>query len=244
MLSQGIQNFSESSRKGGSYLEMYILKFILVLLGAYVIGSIPFGYLAGKLIKHIDLRQEGSRNVGATNVFRVVGILPGIVVLLLDILKGFLSVHLASLFNLSKSMVISPQTFDLIRILAGLGAIAGHNWTIFLKFRGGKGVATGCGVSLALVPLPTLVSMAIFAVAIGLTRYVSLGSILAVLTFPLNCLLFKEPLILVFFGSIAALVVLARHQSNIKRLITGTENRIKWVKGRKEFQLLRGNEKW
>jgi glycerol-3-phosphate acyltransferase PlsY len=113
-------------------------------------------------------------------------------------------------------------------ILAGLATIAGHNWTIFLKFRGGKGVATGCGVSLGLVPLPTLVSLAIFAVATGLTRYVSLGSIFAVLAFPLNCLLFKEPLILVFFGSIAALVVLARHQANIKRLIAGTENRIKW----------------
>jgi len=207
--------------------QMYILKFILILLGAYLLGSLPFGYLAGKLIKRIDLRKEGSKNVGATNVFRVVGILPGIVVLLLDILKGFLSVHLANLFNLNGSMAISPQTFNLVRILAGLAAIAGHNWTIFLKFHGGKGVATGCGVSLGLVPLPTLVSMAIFTVVTGLTRYVSLGSILAALTFPFNCLLFKESLTLVFFGGIAALVVLARHQANIKRLIAGTENRIK-----------------
>ena len=223
---------------------MNIFKSILILLSAYLIGSLPFGYLAGKLIKHIDLRQEGSRNVGATNVFRVVGILPGIVVLLLDISKGFLSIHLASLYNLGGSMSISPQDFNLVRMSAGLAAIAGHNWTIFLKFHGGKGVATGCGVALGLVPLPTLVSLAIFAVATGLTRYVSLGSILAVLAFPLNCLLFKEPLILVFFGGIAALVVLARHQANIKRLIAGTENRIKWVRGKKGFQILRRNEKW
>jgi len=215
---------------------MDMFKFILILLSAYLIGSIPFGYLAGKLIKGIDLRQEGSNNVGATNVFRVVGILPGIAVLLLDISKGFLSVHLINLFNLGGSMQVSPQTFDLLRILAGLAAIAGHNWTIFLKFRGGKGVATGCGVSLGLVPLPTLVSLTIFSVAVALTRYVSLGSILAVLVFPLNCLLFQEPLILVFFASIASLVVLARHQANIKRLIAGTENRIEWIKGKKRIQ--------
>jgi len=215
---------------------MDMFKFILILLSAYLIGSLPFGYLAGKLIKGIDLRQEGSNNVGATNVFRVVGILPGIAVLLLDISKGFLSVHLANLFNLAGSMQVSPQTFNLVRILAGLAAIAGHNWTIFLKFRGGKGVATGCGVSLGLVPLPTLVSLTIFSVAVALTRYVSLGSILAVLVFPLNCLLFQEPLILVFFASIASLVVLARHQANIKRLIAGTENRIEWIKGKKRIQ--------
>jgi len=223
-----VQNRLEFSRKGGAFLEMNILKIILILLSAYLIGSLPFGYIAGKLIKRIDLRQEGSKNVGATNVFRVVGVLPGMAVLLLDISKGFLCVHLAGLFGLGGSTEVSPQGFNLVMILAGLAAIAGHNWTIFLKFRGGKGVATGCGVSLGLVPLPTLVSLAIFAVATGLTRYVSLGSIFAVLAFPLNCLLFKEPLILVFFGSIAALVVLARHQANIKRLIAGTENRIKW----------------
>jgi len=209
---------------------MNILKIILVLLSAYLIGSLPFGYLAGKSIKRVDLRQEGSRNVGATNVFRVVGILPGIVVLLLDISKGFLSVHLANIFNLGGSIEVSSQAFNLVSILAGLAAIAGHNWTIFLKFRGGKGVATGFGVAMGLVPLPTLVSLVIFVVAVGLSRYVSLGSILATLAFPFNCLLFREPLILVFFGSIVALVVLARHQANIKRLIAGKEHRIKWVK--------------
>jgi len=215
---------------------MNVFMIISVLLSAYFIGSLPFGYLAGKLIKDIDLRQVGSRNVGATNVFRVVGILPGIAVLLLDVSKGFLSVHLANLFNLGGSMRVSPQTFNLVRIWAGLAAIGGHNWTIFLKFRGGKGVATGCGVSLGLVPLPTLVSLTIFSVVVALTRYISLGSIAAVLAFPLNCLLFREPLILVFFASIASLVVLARHQANIKRLIAGTENRIEWTKGKKQIQ--------
>lgn len=214
---------------------MDIFKFILILLSAYLIGSLPFGYLAGKLIKRIDLRQEGSKNVGATNVFRVMGTLPAIVVLLLDISKGFLSIHLVSLFQLGGSLGISPQIFNLVRILAGLAAIAGHNWTIFLKFRGGKGVATGCGVSLGLAPLPALVSLAIFVVVTGLTRYVSLGSMFAVLAFPLNCLLFKEPLILVFFGSFVALVVMARHQANIKRLIAGTENRIEWVRDKKRI---------
>jgi len=205
---------------------MDIFKFILILLSAYLIGSIPFGYLAGKLIKRIDLRQEGSKNVGATNVFRVMGTLPAIVVLLLDISKGFLSIYLVSLFKLGGNMGISPQSFNLVRILAGLVAIAGHNWTIFLKFRGGKGVATACGVSLGLAPLPALVSVAIFVVVTGLTHHVSLGSMFAVLAFPLNCLLFKESLILVFFGSFVALVIIARHQANIKRLIAGTENRI------------------
>ncbi len=214
---------------------MDIFKFILILLSAYLIGSLPFGYLSGKLIKRIDLRQEGSKNVGATNVFRVVGTLPAIVVLLLDISKGFLSIYLVSLFQLGGSTGISPQAFNLVRILAGLAAIAGHNWTIFLKFRGGKGVATGCGVSLGLAPLPALVSLAIFVVVTGLTRYVSLGSMFAVLAFPLNCLLFKESLILVFFGSIVALVVVVRHQANIKRLIAGTENRIEWVRNKERI---------
>lgn len=214
---------------------MDIFKFILILLSAYLIGSLPFGYLAGKLIKRVDLRQEGSKNVGATNVFRVMGTLPAIVVLLLDISKGFLAIHLVSLFQLGGSAGISLQAFNLVRILAGLAAIAGHNWTIFLKFRGGKGVATGCGVSLGLAPLPALVSLAIFIVVTGLTRYVSLGSMFAVLAFPLNCLLFKESLILVFFGSFVALVVVARHQANIKRLIAGTENRIEWVRNKERI---------
>ena len=214
---------------------MDMFKFILILLCAYLIGCIPFGYLAGKFIKRVDLRQEGSKNVGATNVFRIIGVLPGIMVLLLDISKGFLSIHLPSLFNLSGSPGISPQTFTLTRILAGLVAIAGHNWTIFLKFRGGKGVATGCGVSLGLAPLSALVSLAIFVVVTGLTRYVSLGSIFGVLAFPLNCLLFKESLILVFFGSIVALVIIVRHKANIKRLIAGTENRIEWVRNKERI---------
>jgi len=214
---------------------MDIFKFILILLSAYLIGSLPFGYLAGKLIKRVDLRQEGSKNVGATNVFRVMGTLPAIVVLLLDISKGFLSIHLASLFNLDGSTGISPQAFNLVRILAGLAAIAGHNWTIFLKFRGGKGVATGCGVSLGLALFPALVSLAIFVVVTGLTRYVSLGSMFAVLAFPLNCLLFKESLILVFFGSFVALVVVIKHQANIKRLIAGTENRLEWVRDKEKI---------
>jgi len=214
---------------------MDIFKLILILLCAYLIGSIPFGYLVGKLIKRVDLRQEGSRNVGATNVFRVVGTVPAIAVLLLDISKGFLSIHLPNLFNLGGSLAISPQTFTLVMIIAGLAAIAGHNWTIFLKFRGGKGMATACGVSLGLAPFPTLVSLAIFMVVTGLTRYVSLGSMFAVLVFPLNCLLFKESLILVFFGSIVALVIIARHQANIKRLITGTENRIEWVRNKERI---------
>lgn len=205
---------------------MDIFKFVLILLSAYLIGSIPSGYLAGKLIKRIDLRQEGSKNVGATNVFRVIGTLPAIVVLILDISKGFFSIYLPSLFKFGINIGISPQTFTLVRILAGLAVIAGHNWTIFLKFRGGKGVATACGVSLGLAPLPTLVSVAIFVAVTGLTHHVSLGSMFAVLAFPLNCLLFKESLILIFFGSFVALVIIARHQANIKRLIAGTENRI------------------
>lgn len=206
---------------------MGIFKFVLLLLGTYLLGSLPFGYLAGKLIKGVDLRQVGSRNVGATNVFRVVGILPGIIVLFLDISKGLISVLLANLFNPGGSMEANAQIFYLMRILAGSAAIIGHNWTIFLKFRGGKGVATGFGVALGLVPFPSLVSLGVFLVTTGLSRYVSLGSILAVLAFPLNCLLFKEPLIFVLFGSIAAVVVLARHRANIERLFAGTENRIR-----------------
>jgi len=205
-------------------------RIILIILIGYLIGSLPFAYLAGKLVKGVDIRREGSKNIGATNVFRVVGILPGIAVLLLDISKGFLSVRLPALFSVAKSAAMSRQTLDSLGLLAGLSAIGGHNWSIFMKFRGGKGVATGCGVALGMAPIPALLSLAVFMVVIALTRYVSLGSIIAVLTFPLNCLLFKESITLVFFGGIVALVILVKHLDNIKRLIAGTENRIRWVR--------------
>lgn len=201
----------------------------LGIVAAYLIGSIPTGYIFGRALKGVDIREFGSGNLGATNVFRVMGRLPGILVLVIDMLKGFVcATYIASFF-----LYISPAARpELYRVLAGLAAIAGHNWTVFLKFRGGKGVATSAGVVIGLVPKIFWLGFLVWTIVFSVTGYISVASIIASIAVPLFTLVFSEPTETVIFMSILCLVIVYKHRSNIKRLQDGEEKRISLFKRR------------
>lgn len=190
------------------------MAYLLVLVVCYLLGSIPVGYLAGKA-KGVDVRRHGSGNIGMTNVTRVLGTGPGLMVLAGDVLKGVAAVLLAR-------HVGGPQ----LALLGGLAAIAGHNWSLFLGGRGGRGVATSAGVILALSPLVVLSSVAVWAVAVLSSRYVSVGSILAGLSAPIFMLLYRQPTSYFLFSVAVAALIVYRHRPNIRRLRQGTEFKI------------------
>jgi glycerol-3-phosphate acyltransferase PlsY len=187
------------------------------LIGAYLAGSIPASFLIAKLAKGIDIRQHGSGNPGATNVFRVAGPVPGIFAFIADFLKGFLPVYFAwNAFGHGRLGIV---------LLIGLCAILGHMYTIFLNFKGGKGVATGAGVFAALVPIPTVCAFAVFGAVFALTRYVSLGSIIAAAAFAAFTWVLREPVILSIFSTVIAAAIIYKHRTNIQSLIAGTERK-------------------
>ena len=196
---------------------------VIYIIFAYLIGSIPTGLIFGRLLKGIDIRDYGSGNIGATNVFRVVGKIPGIIVLIIDILKGFAPVLMIP------QLVNVPISKGLFSVLIGAAAISGHNWTVFSRFKGGKGVATGAGVFLALNPIAVGITLVLFFVLVALTKYISLGSVCSAVILPVLLMLFKSPLEYVLFGLIMSLIVIYRHKENIKRLLQGTENKIKFL---------------
>ncbi len=206
---------------------------LITMIVSYLIGSVPTAYLLGKL-KGIDLRCEGSGNVGATNAFRVLGPWAGALSLFLDIGKGWLavtvlanvSVDLAALFGVGEVLPLGAGPTDWLRVIAGISAIAGHNWTIFLKFKGGKGVATSTGVFLGLAPGALGLSLLLWLIIVILSGYISLGSMLAALGLPLFIWLLRGETELVFFGLLIAILVVIRHRSNIERLLKGEENKI------------------
>lgn len=202
-----------------------MLNFLTVLIIAYLIGSIPTGYLLGKWLKGIDLRQIGSGNPGATNMARVFGKGYGLLVLIIDALKGYIPArYFVNLFQLN--LLGGLHILDL-QMLIGLAAILGHIGSIFLKFRGGKGVATSSGVFLAVAPLPFLITASISLSIISLTRYVSLGSICGAIILPVMIFLILPEVKLVFYVSVfLAILVIYLHRSNIQRLLSGKESRI------------------
>lgn len=191
---------------------------------SYFIGSIPFGFLIAKLAKGIDIRQVGSGNPGATNVARVMGKPYGILVFILDMLKGFFPVFIFDHY-------LAGHAHPLLLILCGVGVICGHAFPVFLNFKGGKAVATGCGVFLWLAPLPLIISVAVWLCVVFTTRYISLGSILSPPVLAI-CLLVlgKDPLgqglYLTIFSLFISILIILRHKSNIRRLFNGTENKI------------------
>ena len=200
-----------------------MLRITLGILISYLVGSIPWAYIFGRLLKGIDIRQFGSGNVGATNALRVLGRGPGIVVLVLDILKGVLTV------------VILGQT-EILSIVFGLCCICGHNWTVFLKFRGGKGVATTLGVLLGLAikiqGLGLILGLLVitwFSVFV-FSKIISLSSVVTAIVFPVYTVLFKrflkQPNVLICLSIILSILIILRHKSNLKRLLQGKEPRI------------------
>jgi len=193
------------------------LAYAAPLIGtAYVIGSFPTGLLLGKYYG-VDVRKEGSGNTGATNLYRTVGRKVGIITLVIDCLKGLLPVAIVKMSGLPAEL--APWV--------GLAAFFGHVFSVFLKFRGGKGVATALGVFLALAPLAVAIAVGLFAAVMFIWRYVSLGSISAAAVMPLAVYLLRgEREVLVVTVVIAAIVII-RHHENIKRLIAGTESKFK-----------------
>ncbi|HED24041.1 MAG TPA: glycerol-3-phosphate 1-O-acyltransferase [Firmicutes bacterium] len=188
----------------------------LVLIAAYLIGSIPFGYILTKLLLKTDIRKHGSGNIGATNVLRVLGWKTALPVFLLDFAKGLAAVMLAKM----------AADMPLLWLAAGLLAMIGHSFPVFLSFRGGKSAATGIGVVAALSGWVTLLLIIIAVFVVFLTRYVSLGSITGALAVPLLFWLFGYDKYYVIFGLCMALLVIIRHHQNIGRLLRGTESKL------------------
>ena len=203
--------------------------FVLAIILSYLLGSIPVGYILSRALKGIDIRRFGSGNFGATNVFRVVSPTAGVVVLVLDMLKGAIPVTLVADLLL-RSSVDYDQI--LLRLLLGLAAVCGHNWTIFLKFKGGKGVATTAGALLGLsfkIPCLGLIAglcLGVWVLTVLSTGFISLGSILASVALPILMMVFNQPVKLLIFGAALCLFVAYRHKSNIRRLLRGEEKKI------------------
>ncbi|EHG21868.1 hypothetical protein HMPREF9334_00571 [Selenomonas infelix ATCC 43532] len=193
-----------------------MMDYLLTGVIAYLVGSIPSGLILGKLFWHTDLRKYGSHNIGATNAWRTLGKVPGIIVFLADSLKGQAGVLLGL------SLVGTP----LAAVIGGLLAIVGHSFSLFLRFHGGKGVATSLGVLTMLMGNVTLIVFVLWFTIVYMTRYVSLGSVVAGVITPILAALFAYPMEYIVFTVIAALLVIVRHRENIKRLMNGTENKI------------------
>lgn len=204
---------------------------VVVVVLSYLLGSIPTGAIAGKL-RGVDLRSEGSGNLGATNALRVLGPAVGVPVLVVDVAKGALAV-LAVARIAGADALLGPSG---IRLAAGLAAIAGHVWPVFAGFRGGKGVATACGVFLAMAPLATAAAVVVWAVLVGTTRYISVASIGAVILLPFGIAAeaavreAPRPTALIVTAGVVAAAVVVLHRANIGRLVNGTENRFAFKK--------------
>ena len=204
---------------------MIVLSFIgLVILG-YLIGSIPVGFILGKLTRGIDIREHGSGNIGMTNVMRTIGVKAGILVFFADMAKGAVAVALVwPIFSSSPEMVAWGQ------MAGGASAVIGHSWPVYIGFKGGKGSATGLGALMVIFWPVGLITFAVFLAVVGLSRYVSLGSRLGSLTMLVAMIPFvvygTEPFAYVVFCLIVVPIGIFRHRDNIRRLLSGTESKI------------------
>jgi glycerol-3-phosphate acyltransferase PlsY len=188
---------------------------VVSILISYLMGSISIAYLLVKLLKGIDIRTVGSQNAGATNVQRIIGTGPAILVFILDILKGILAVLLGR--------AVGGEVFSL---WCGVAVIIGHNWPIFFGFRGGKGTATSLGVIWMIMPNIALIITIIGIAAVAVTRYVSLGSIIVAPIFPLLAIAYRKSAYHVIFAVVLMFMTLYKHRSNIKRILDGSESKL------------------
>lgn len=211
-----------------------MLEILIVLTLSYLIGSIPTAIIAGKLLKKIDIREHGSGNAGATNVLRVLGWRAALIVLLIDMLKGYAAV--------TWIIDIIPNVYDIdtkaiYQILAGVAAICGHIWTIFAGFKGGKGVGTAAGVFFGLQTIPVFICLLVFVGIVSRTKYVSLGSMISAVLLPTILLVqfffLNKPVPIphTIIAILLAVLIVILHRENIHRLIAGTENKISFNKG-------------
>lgn len=193
---------------------------LILLLICYLLGSFPSGSLVAKRWGVADLSQVGSGSIGATNAFRIMGFKPALLVLALDVAKGFVAVCLAYL------VWLPPFLFPLVKVTFGLTAIAGHNWSIFSGFKGGKGVATTCGVFLALVPQAVGIAALLWLAVALLTRWASAASLSAALAFPLLAYAYGASWPELILAILAAVLVIFQHRSNLQRLLHGEEEKL------------------
>ena len=194
------------------------MTFFCLIILSYFFGAIPSGVWIGKAFKGIDVRDYGSKNSGATNSYRILGAKLGVIVLVMDILKGFVPLYIASKFDLKYN--------DLV--ILGLVAILAHTFSCFISFKGGKGVATSLGVFLFLIPVITLILLVIFILIVYFTKYISLGSITAAFLLPIFTFFTHRDSYLFALSVIIGIFVIYRHKTNISRLLSGTENKFKF----------------
>lgn len=209
--------------------------FIVIVILSYLVGSIPTSIVAARWLRGIDIRQHGSGNAGATNVFRVLGKGPGAAVMLFDLLKGVFAVGVIARLRVAGGdppEFMYPNGDGWLMVAAGGAAVLGHIYTLYAGFKGGKGVATGAGVVAALAPVPVLVGAGLFVLIVWTTRYVSLASITAAASLPLTQLMrewvfgvdVSAPTM--WFCAIVPLLIVYTHRANISRLLHGTESRV------------------
>jgi glycerol-3-phosphate acyltransferase PlsY len=190
---------------------------------SYIIGALPISYIMAKMLRGIDIRKYGSGNVGATNLMRVVGKGPGTIALFLDAAKGFIPVVIIAQIFYNPNIGISQPLF---KVLLGVCAVSGHIWTIFLKFKGGKGVATTIGVFLGLAPLTTIFGLLIWLITALICRYVSLASIMMALSLPFLMVFFGHPREYIIASAIIFIFITFKHLPNIKKIVNKTEYKI------------------
>jgi len=202
------------------------LGILIAVLVGYLLGSIPTGYVVARA-KGVDIRSAGSGNIGATNVFRILGTPAGILVLLVDAAKGWIAVLIGM------RMIwpwIAPDvvtgTAEWLGVAAGVAAVLGHNYTFWLGFKGGKGIATSAGVLAGLVPLALLVALGVWIAVVVLSRYVSLASILGAFVLPFAVWFWRYSTLMITITALLAAMAIYKHKSNIQRLLKGTENRV------------------
>jgi acyl phosphate:glycerol-3-phosphate acyltransferase len=223
-----------------------MINMAIVVLLSYMVGSMPTAIMLSKWRHGFDIRTKGSGNAGSTNVFRVLGWKSGVFVMAIDLLKGLFATSVVSRLFWDPSLPFYNHTpfddFTIIQMICGGAAIIGHVWTMFAGFKGGKGIATAAGMLLGLTPTEFIVSILVFAIFFLAFRYVSLGSIMAAVAFPLTLIIRYNILsdeihsykTLVFFSIGIALFLIYSHRANIKRLWTGTEKKITSFKGKTE----------
>ena len=195
------------------------MSYLGVIIFSYIIGSIPSGLIIGKCFWQTDLRLHGSHNIGATNAWRTLGKKAGLIIFGLDFCKGVLGVSMA--------YFMSPAPEPFLLVLGGIMAIVGHSCSLFLLFKGGKGVATGLGVIATLMPQAAICVFILWLLIVVITRYVSLASMVAAVSVPLQAYYWDKPWQYIIFGILAAAFVVYRHRANIDRLMAGTESKIK-----------------
>ncbi len=192
---------------------------------AYLLGSIPTSVWIGKSFFNKDIREHGSKNAGTTNTFRVLGVVPGIIVFIVDLLKGFFAIKLITLFH---NFTPNTSAYVNVQLILGACAVLGHIFPIYAQFKGGKGVATLLGIVLAIHPLAASIAAGTFAICLLITKYVSLSSMIAGVTFPISVIfIFKEQITsLIIFSILVSVLLILTHKKNIIRLLAHEENKV------------------